>query len=252
MLQEKQRLLFFILKAIDNSKAVPVGSGFIRNTLQMQGFDVSEATVGRMLRQMDIKGYTEKIGFKGRNLTPLGKKKLEELERENTINHYGKELLNVIRVTGKQELLDALIARKAIESQLAKLAAMYITDEEISQMKKVIERQEIHVDEGISIAEDDVEFHKIIAKAARNRILDAAMDLIRQHGQLSPMLEYIRKEVKSSVLLDHENIYKAIAARKPELAEETMVRHIEKLENDVKKYWEIFYGEDNNINVVKN
>jgi len=218
----------------------------------MQGFDVSEATIGRMLRQMDIKGYTEKIGFKGRNLTPLGKKKLEELERENTINHYGKELLNVIRVTGKQELLDALIARKAIESQLAKLAAMYITDEEISQMKKVIERQEIHVDEGISIAEDDVEFHKIIAKAARNRILDAAMDLIRQHGQLSPMLEYIRKEVKSSVLLDHENIYKAIAARKPELAEEAMVRHIEKLENDVKKYWEIFYEEDNNIHVVKN
>lgn len=251
MLYERQRLLFFILKAIENSQ-VPVGSGYIRNSLQMQGFDISEATVGRLLRQLDIKECTEKIGFKGRKLTDIGKRKLEELERENTINHYGEELLNVIRVTGKQELLDALMARKAIESQLAKLAAMYITDEEIQEMKQVIKRQQMHVNEGISIAEDDVEFHKIISKAARNRVLDAAMDLIRQHGQLSPMLEYIRKEVKSTVLLEHKNIYKAIASRKPELAEQAMVRHIEKLERDVKKYWEIVYEEDNNnMDIIK-
>lgn len=105
-------------------------------------------------------------------------------------------MLNVIKVTGKQELLDLLIARKAIESQLAKLAAMYITDEEISEMQNIVKRQQMHVKEGISIADDDVEFHKIISKAARNRVLDAAMDLIRQHGQLSPMLEFIRKKSK--------------------------------------------------------
>lgn len=241
MRHEKLRLLFFILKTIDNSEG-PVGSGFIRNSLQMQGLDISEATVGRILRQLDLKGYTEKIGFKGRKLTAAGQEKLAELERENKINHYGKELLNVIKVTGKQELLDALIARKAIESQLAKLAAMHITDEEIREMEKIIERQQAHVKDGISIADDDLEFHKIISKAARNRILDAAMDLIRQHGQLSPMLEYIRKKVRSTVLLDHKNIYEAIASRNPELAEQAMINHIENLERDVKKYWEIFYN----------
>ena len=35
---------------------------------------ISEATVGRMLRQLDIENYTEKVGFKGRKLTPIGKK----------------------------------------------------------------------------------------------------------------------------------------------------------------------------------
>ena len=73
------------------------------------------------------------------------------------------------------------------------------------------------------------------------------MDLIRQHGQLSPMLEYIRKEVKSTVLLDHKNIYKAIASRKPELAEKAMIIHIENLERDVKKYWKTFYEENNAV-----
>jgi len=243
MQHDKMRMLFLILKSIDNSE-VPVGSGYVRNILQMQGINISEATVGRILRQLDIKGYTEKIGFKGRKLTPAGKKKLRELERENTINHYGKELLNVIKVTGKQELLDLLIARKAIESQLAKLAAMYITDEEISEMQNIVKRQQMHVKEGISIADDDVEFHKIISKAARNRVLDAAMDLIRQHGQLSTMLEFIRKEVKSTVLLDHKKIFDAIASRNPELAEKAMIDHIEKLERDVKRYWEIVNGVD--------
>lgn len=246
MLNEKHRISFLILKIINHSE-VPVGSGYIRHNLKMQGIDISEATVGRMLRQLDIKNYTEKIGFKGRTLTSVGKQKLEELERENTISHYGRELLDVIRVTGKQELLDILIARKAIESQLAKLAANYVTDEEIQEMKEVITSQQEHVNEGISIAEDDVKFHKLIAKAARNRVLIAAMDLIRQHGQLSPMLEYIRKEVKSTVLLDHKNIYKAIASRKPELAEKAMIIHIENLERDVKKYWKTFYEENNAV-----
>jgi len=245
MQHDKLRLLFLILKAIDSCE-VPVGSGYIHNSLEMQGINISEATIGRVLKQLDIKGYTEKIGFKGRKLTLEGKKKLSELEHENTINHYGKELLNVIKVTGKQELLDLLIARKAIESQLAKLAAMYITDEEIREMQNIIKRQQMHVNEGISIAEDDVEFHKLISKAARNRVLDAAMDLIRQHGQLSPMLEYIRKEVKSTVLLDHKKIFEAIAAKNPEEAEKAMVEHIEKLERDVKKYWEIVNGVEGN------
>jgi len=241
MPHDRLRLLFLILKAIDNSE-VPVGSGYIHTSLQMQGIDISEATIGRILKQLDVKGYTEKIGFKGRKLTALGKKKLGELEHENTINHYGKELLNVIKVTGKQELLDLLIARKAIESQLAKLAATHITDEEIEALQNIVERQQTHVDEGISIADDDVEFHKLISKAAKNRVLDAAMDLIRQHGQLSPMLEFIRKEVKSTVLLDHKKICEAIASRNPEAAEKAMIEHIEKLERDVKRYWEIVNG----------
>ena len=73
MQHDKMRMLFLILKSIDNSE-VPVGSGYVRNILQMQGINISEATVGRILRQLDIKGYTEKIGFKGRKLTPAGKK----------------------------------------------------------------------------------------------------------------------------------------------------------------------------------
>lgn len=244
MLLEKQRLIYIIMKIIANSQ-IPVGSGFIRDNLTMQGFNISEATTGRILRELDNKGFTEKIGFKGRNLTSLGHKKLKELEQEYRINHYGNELLNAIKVTGKQELLDILIARKAIESQLAKLAAQFITTKEIQEMEQIINIQQEHVDKGLSIADDDMKFHKAVSLAAKNRVLDAAMDLIRQHGQISPILEYIRKEVRSTVLLDHKNIFQAIVSRNPDMAEKAMIRHIENLTNDVKKYWEIVYNDEN-------
>jgi len=244
MLLEKQRLMYVILKIIANSQ-IPVGSGFICDNLNMQGFNISEATTGRILRELDIKGYTEKIGFKGRNLTPSGQKKLKELEHEHRINHYGNELVNAIKVTGKHELLDILIARKAIESQLAKLAAQFITAKEIQEMEEIISEQQEHVDKGISIADDDIRFHKAIAKAAKNRVLDAAMDLIRQHGQISPILEYIRKEVRSTVLLDHKNIFEAIISKNADMAEKAMIRHIENLAKDVKRYWEIVNNDDN-------
>ena len=243
MLQEKQSLCYLVLKAISESR-VPVGCGFIRNYIISHGFEISEATVGRMLRQFDMVGHTEKMGFKGRILTELGKEKLEELEHENKISQYGKELLNVIKVTGKQELLDILMARKAIESQLAKLAAQYITDKEIVEMHKIIQKQERHVEIGASIAEDDLIFHKTVAQIANNRVLEAALDLIRQQVQLAPILEYIRKEVKSTVLTDHLNIFNAIISRDPDGAQEAMIRHIENLERDVERYWEIVYSDE--------
>jgi len=241
----KQALLYAILKIMEESKE-PIGSGYIRDNLLHKGFEISEATAGRILRSLDLKGYTEKVGFRGRILTELGKRELEELEHESKINHYGQELLNVINVTGKKELLDILIARKAIESQLAKLAAINITDDEIQEMKKIIESQHKHVVSGMSIAEDDVKFHKAIAVAAKNRVLDAALDLIRQKGQLAPIFEYIRKEVKSTMLSDHQEIYEAICSRNPESAEKAMIKHIENIERDVNRYWELIYKNTEN------
>lgn len=237
---EKKQLQCSILSILSKAED-PVGSGYICEYLKLQGYNISEATVGRILRELDIKGYTQKIGFKGRSLTLLGKEKLIELETEKDIHHYGRELISAIKATGLEELLEILTARKVIESQLAKLAAQCITDEEIVEVQRLIDRQQMHVELGQSIAQDDVDFHNIIARIARNRVLETAMALIRQHGQLSPIFEYIRKEVKSGVVLDHKEIYEALAKKDPEAAEKAMVKHITNLEADVIKYWENVY-----------
>ena len=87
------------------------------------------------------------------------------------------------------------------------------------------------------MADGDVAFHQALAEAAGNKVLKAALDLIRQDAQLSPVFGYIREQMHRKVFSDHKQIYDAVAARDPLAAERAMVNHIENLISDVQKYW---------------
>ena len=65
MLGERERLEVDAL-AIIRDAAQPVGSGALSSILRQLGHGVSEATVGRLLRDFDLAGYTSKAGFQGR------------------------------------------------------------------------------------------------------------------------------------------------------------------------------------------
>ncbi|KKM12306.1 hypothetical protein SY88_03880 [Clostridiales bacterium PH28_bin88] len=244
MLSAKDEQELVVLRAI-NSADQPLGSGAVREELRRAGSDVSEATVGRLLRDMDFRGLTERVGFQGRVLTEEGKQRLSELEREKERNRYGFELINALRLKDKDGLLEVLVARRAIESEIARLAAIHATPEEIDTMHHILDVYQRQVEEGYSGARQDVAFHKALAQSARNKVLGAAMDLIRQDGQLSPVLEYIRKRVKRVTLVtDHRKILEAVERRLPEEAARAMNLHLEGLIADVEKYWALAQNED--------
>lgn len=236
MEQIKDNSIFYILKIIENSD-YPIGSGIISEELKAYGLDISEATVGRTLRELDLNGYTDKVGFRGRTLTKKGKNKLNELKQEYELKQYGNDLINLLKVEKKNELIDILIARKAIERELSRLAALNAEDSDINILQNIVNSHDTHIDDFMAGAIDDVKFHKYIARMSKNRILEAAMDLIRQQGQLSPVLGYIRNKVKSSIVSDHKNILTAISQKNPDEAEKAMIKHIDNLIRDVNKYW---------------
>lgn len=235
-MQERDEIEYKILKIIDSADD-PIGSGTISEQLQLMGANVSEATAGRILRELDNKGYSERRAYRGRLLTPLGRMRLQELERERERSFLGKEFLEVLKVGGKEELLEVLVARRAIERESARLAAIHATNQEIEVMEKIIERHKQHFRDPGG-AENDVQFHKMVVKAARNRVLEAATELIRQDAQLSPIFAYIRNSVHSTMVEDHQKILDAIKKHSPQEADEAMVRHIENLMRDVERYWE--------------
>ncbi|MDK2824653.1 MAG: hypothetical protein PWQ67_973 [Clostridia bacterium] len=226
---------FYILDIIEKSEA-PLGANQIKKELANVGINISEATVGRILFGLDQEGLTIKEGFKGRVLTEAGQNALREMRVQRERKEYGEEFFKILDSKSEQELIEILIARKVIESQLARMAAINITPEIAKQMKEVIDLQAKYSKKGIA-AEYDVMFHKLISKAAGNKVLEAMLDLIRQDSQLTPALEYIRKKVKSSIMVDHQKITEAIINKNPDGAEEAMVEHIDNLIRDVNKYW---------------
>jgi len=236
MLSEKEEIEYKILHALAEA-GEPAGSGVISDELRLSGLDISEATVGRLLRDMDRRDLTFRLGFRGRLLTELGQARLDELRHERERAFYGTELLNVLRAHGKEELMDLLVARRVIERETARLAAIRATGDDIEQLKRVIEKHEMSVQAGIVGAEEDVRFHKLIGQIAGNKVLLAALDLIRQDAQLNSVLETIRKYMSSTVVADHKKVIKAISAGLPEAAEKAMVDHIDNVIADVQKYW---------------
>ncbi|MFZ7102826.1 MAG: FCD domain-containing protein [Peptococcaceae bacterium] len=235
MLTPQEKNKYYVLDIIDRSNT-PLGANQIKKELLDVGINISEATVGRILFGLDQEGLTEKLGFKGRVLTEAGENALRELKAQKERKEYGEEFLKILDNISEQELVDILIARRVIESQLARMAALNITPELAAQMEQVIEMQAKYHNKGIA-PEYDVQFHKLIATAAGNKILDAMMDLIRQDAQLTPSLEYIRKTVKSSIMVDHKKIVDGIVNRDPDAAENAMIEHIDNLIRDVNKYW---------------
>ncbi len=238
MLNARENLERDLLTIIRDS-AQPVGCGYISQVLQNKGHSISEATVGRMLRDLDNHGYTDKAGFQGRSLSAKGLARLEELENKRKSLEWGIEFASALRGHSKAQLLEVLVARRAIESELAYLAARNRSEADAAQLGAILQRQREALDAGGGAAQEDVEFHALIARMAGNRILGAAIALIRQDTQLSPVLEYIRRRVKSAVYIDHQRIAEAIAAGQADLARELMTEHINNLMKDVEKYWKM-------------
>jgi len=56
----------------------PTGSKFIADELKNKGFNLGERAVRYHMQILDEKGYTERMGYSGRQITDLGREKLEK------------------------------------------------------------------------------------------------------------------------------------------------------------------------------
>ena len=224
--------------AIIRASKIPLGSGAIRDELNAGGLQISEATVGRILRDLDKEGWTERLGYRGRILTAKGEGRLRQLRAERERSVFSGELLKALRAEGKGKLVEVLVARRAIERETARLAALHATGEEVAAMGKILAKQRELLAAGQSTADTDVEFHRLVGLAAKNKVLRAAVDLIRQDWQLTPIMEYIRRRVGSTMVTDHRRILAHISAKDAKGAEDAMVAHIDGLIADVQRYWD--------------
>ena len=236
MLNQKERLEADALAVIRDANQ-PMGSCKLRHMLFQMGHDVSEATVGRILQKFDKYGYTVKAGFRGRSLSAAGRARLAKFAVKETNLFWGTNFSEVLLSQQKDHLLEVLVARRAIESELAALAAVNGTVAEIRQLYAIVEEQRRRNSTGNITAKQDVDFHATIARMARNKTLASILGLTRQDKHLTPVFEYIRKRVQSVIIIDHVRIFKAIVARQPEQARIAMGRHIDNIIADIEQYW---------------
>lgn len=143
----------------------------------------------------------------------------------------------VVNITpeGLAELYDV---REALEGMAARLAAIYMSDDEIADLKQLLDTHLQTVKNGDTYYQEagDVDFHYRIIQGSKNShlisvLIDSNYHLIRMYrvqlGMAGPRV--------TTAFDEHKHIVQAISNRDAELAEMLMRRHILYTKNTLKK-----------------
>jgi DNA-binding GntR family transcriptional regulator len=135
-------------------------------------------------------------------------------------------------VLDRKTLSDLYAVREALEGMACRIAATQMTDDEIEQLRKLLDHHEAQIKkQGGKVyaqKEGDLDFHYQIVRGSRNQML---MNLLgSEQYQLLRMCRYRTSrnaERTGPALQQHRQIVAALAQRDGELAEMLMRRHIQ-------------------------
>lgn len=166
--------------------------------------------------------------------TPI-REALRRLEQEHIIEISGKGIV-VLGVT-EEDLRDIYDIRLEVEGYAAIRAAQKITDEEIEELREVLELQEFYVakKDAERIRLMDSRFHELVYRYTHSTVY---------FDTLLPLLKKVQKHRKKSVennsraqssLDEHREIFAAIASRDGVAAEKAMLNHVRNARNHIIK-----------------
>jgi len=216
----------------------PVGSWSLVEEMEQRGCKASSASIGRILYRLESLGYVEGQANKGRILTKEGRRAMATAKAFKSMDRHRKQLESLINSRILDEFIMVLQARKAIERETVRLAAENISEAKLQHLEAVITDQEAKASRGESIAEVDIAFHREIAEASTNSALQALYGILAMMGQQSELFEFMRSKVGSTYRSAHRSILDSLKAHDPDKAEQCIIRHMDGLIEDVKKYWE--------------
>ncbi len=133
----------------------------------------------------------------------------------------------------KNALLDIFEARRAIEPEIAALAAERATPDEIQQLHAILEAQSRQIEKGGTGVDEDTAFHSLLTQSTKNKVFlrlnDAIVDSLRETRERS--LNTPGRPQRS--LAGHRAIVNALIARDPAAARRAMRKHLGAIEMNV-------------------
>lgn len=127
-----------------------------------------------------------------------------------------------------ERALEVLEVRMLIEVEMAALAAMRATPEDISRMEAALERITRLRAAGELTVEGSSEFHRALARASHNTVLDGIAQLLHQSTYLEALrVQLALPDVPAGDYEDHRHLLDVIRLGDPERARIAARRHLE-------------------------
>ena len=131
----------------------------------------------------------------------------------------------------KDDLIDIFYVRKIVEPEVAQLASENPIAEDVAELEKILQEQEKKVISGENPIQSDTDFHHLLARMAKNRVLErlslALFDLLSKTRET-----YLQSdERKQKSLRGHHDILAAIKNGNGMAARQAMRKHLEEVES---------------------
>lgn len=146
----------------------------------------------------------------------------------------------------KQAVIQMVEVRRALEAEVAALAAQRRSSSDIKNIRKAITALDKAVKSGGDGVDEDVNYHRAIADAAQNPFLISTLDYLRQflHGatRVTRANEARREDFALQVQAEHEAITAAITLGDATLARQAAASHmdnaIKRIEQADPAFWQ--------------
>lgn len=127
-------------------------------------------------------------------------------------------------------ILQLFEARKIVEVGVAALAARHITDEQASELERILEKSNDSINDSQAFLEVDLELHECITEAAANPFVKRFLTSLSRLGLASRSRTVEIPGVREMTVQDHHAIVAAITAGDEESAADAMLTHLNNVE----------------------
>lgn len=150
---------------------------------------------------------------------------VKKLNTESVVEHF-----DIILTLDNSLYNDLYIARKELESLIARIAAESASEECVAKLRDNITRATESLDNPELFFQLDVELHGLILQMAGNRILNVFMQSIEHLNLLARKRTNSSREIRERAVQDHLELLLAFEKHNGEDAAKAMKKHISHLQ----------------------
>lgn len=122
---------------------------------------------------------------------------------------------------------DLLEMRKILELDAVRLACVRAADKHFAEMESIIQSAEEKISQGIDPADEDYQFHRVIARSSRNSLLHRIWAPIVEYGKAMGTKSLSCREQPELAVAEHREIMDAIKKGNAQEAESLLAKHLD-------------------------
>ncbi len=143
----------------------------------------------------------------------------------NALNALAESLNTVVRL-GSAKSANLTEMRSILEPEITRLATLRATPEDIGAIEAVVLAQEQELEGGELSRKLDMDFHRCVAEAAHNPVMNIVVNAVNQSIRDSILRSKRTEEMRRRVVTYHRNIFEAIRSGNGDLAKRVMNSHV--------------------------